>query len=125
MQFKKPVMTSTKRSLNLGKMILLAIILSGCAHVTFTDQPLCGDKGELGASCVHTLHNQVDANNKVIVKKVEKTDWDTMRFGWICMPSTAYAEAKKNSEQLCKSSGLCNFDKDMNGFFTAVEAVNK
>lgn len=86
-------------------LILSAFILSGatCQRVNIADHELCGDKGELGASCFHMLS---DENRKLTYE-----EWEQERFGQICMKADAYANIKAALLKLCESSRRCTWQE--------------
>jgi hypothetical protein len=81
--------------------LLTAIALSGCGHVTIYDKEVCGDLGEYGAHCAHTL---VDKK-----RDISKANWDQMRVGYLCMDSMAYNDTETSIDQFCATSKLCDY----------------
>lgn len=80
-------------------LILFPILLVNCG-VVLKDTEWCGDKGQLGASCFHTIsdgHRWVGPN-----------EWDKERFGDVCTDSKNFAEWKKDILQLCSQCNCCS-----------------
>lgn len=69
------------------------------------DGEWCGDMGELGASCFHTLSEET--------RDVAKVDWDHERFGMVCTQPVNFGEWKKAILKLCKLSRRCSYDAKM------------
>lgn len=86
-------------------LILSVFVLSGasCPKVPIRDHELCGDKGELGASCFHMLSDES--------RKLTYEEWESERFGQICMQPDAYANIKAALLKLCESSGRCSWQE--------------
>jgi len=86
-------------------LTLFAFALSGagCARVLITDHELCGDKGELGASCFHILSDES--------RKIGFEEWEAERFGQICLKADAWANLKAALLKLCDSSGRCSWQE--------------
>lgn len=86
-------------------LILSVFVLSGasCPKVQIRDHELCGDKGELGASCFHMLSDET--------RKLTYDEWEAARFGQICMQPDAYANLKAALLKLCESSGRCSWQE--------------
>jgi hypothetical protein len=83
-------------------VILSVFALSACARVHIRDGEWCGDMGDVGASCFHTL---TDAT-----RDLDKPSWDAERFGMLCTKAENFAELKKAVLKLCKLSRDCTFD---------------
>jgi len=122
MQFKKLLMRSIVHLPHLFVstflLLFLALVLNGCTNVTIKDETFCGDKGALGATCVHTLVSDTQS--------VPKLDWDAMRYGMICESSQTFADLKSDIEQLCQTSHACTYDvqQKMNAFFSKMDSIN-
>lgn len=86
-------------------LILSAFVLSGatCQRVTILDHEVCGDKGELGASCFHMLSDEK--------RKLSFEEWEVERFGQLCMKADAYANIKAALLKLCESSQRCTWQE--------------
>lgn len=72
--------------------ISFLLILSACS-VKIPDIEVCGDMGDMGAACFHTISEKP--------RDIAKPDWDKERFGYLCMSSDSYAEIKKTILKLC------------------------
>lgn len=82
---------------------LTALLASNsCGHVKISDHEFCGDKGTLGAHCVHFLTPET--------RNISKDAWDDERFGMICERPQVFADWKQTIEQLCSNSNLCDID---------------
>jgi predicted phage-related endonuclease len=98
----------------------LASLSAGCAQVHVKDGEWCGDAGEDGASCFHTLTEET--------RDVEKKQWDEERLGMLCTRSENFANWKTAIEQLCnKMKGLCTYEtrEMLQDFFNRVEKVKR
>jgi hypothetical protein len=94
--------------------------LSGCGHVTIKDAEWCGDMGDDGASCFHTLTDDT--------RDLPKAEWDKERFGSVCTKSENFANMKTAIEELChKAKGLCTYEtrKKLNAFFEHTDQLNQ
>ncbi len=91
-----------KQSLIVASLIL-SIFVSSCARVQIKDSEWCGDKGEKGAKCFHTL---TDA-----VRVVPKEQWDDERFGQICGSEAAFSEVYSELTQLCRVTKICTYEE--------------
>lgn len=89
------------KSLKIACAFLLALSLSACGSVVLHDQEVCGDMGDIGAICFHTLSDQE--------RDIPKPDWDSERFGQLCMKPEAYAEFKAAILKLCRVSRRCTY----------------
>lgn len=67
--------------------------LSGCGHVSVKDEILYFDEGPSGAHFKHFLTSE-EGN-------LDKSSWDDIREGYVCMSSDAFGDFKKEIEQLC------------------------
>lgn len=87
------------------RMSLIGVLLisSGCGKVEIRDHEVCGDKGELGASCFHMLSDRS--------RKLTKGQWELERFGQLCMKAEAYANFKEALLKLCQKTGRCSFEE--------------
>lgn len=98
----------------------LTLALSGCARVKIVDHVFCGDEGTIGASCFHTLTDEIQI--------LSKSQWDDMRFGQICTldpeghKGETFADWKAVIEKLCSVSSDCDYQR-VNSFFQRVERV--
>lgn len=107
-------MTFTQLSLTL----FASLLLSGCLKVVIPDTEWCGDMGQDGAYCVHTLNDTT--------RQVPKAAWDQERFGMLCTTSDTFASWKAALEKLCRDS-RCSFEtkKEMASFFEKAERLAK
>lgn len=63
-----------------------------------------GDKGKFGATEVHTLFN-------IPPKLIDKTTWDNMRIGMVCMLANTIADIQSTVDRLCnKHPGSCSYE---------------
>jgi hypothetical protein len=97
---------------------LFLCVLSGatCQQVEIKDHEICGDKGELGAACFHTLTEQS--------RSLDFYEWEEQRFGWLCMPSDAFADLKATLLKLCESSHRCKYE-DLEAITNRIESFKK
>jgi len=92
------------------------VLLSSCA-VKVKDEPLYLDEGSIGAVEVHFLTpGTTDLN---------KTQWDAIRPGMVCMPETSFGDFKAELEELC-SKTTCTYEmeqalKTLRGVFDVLE----
>ncbi len=102
-------------------LILFAFVFSGatCQRVVINDHELCGDKGELGASCFHLLSDEK--------RKLDFDAWAALRFGQICMEADAYANFKAALLKLCDQTGRCTWQeiKDIKNIGKKVSSFKK
>lgn len=100
-------------------LILSIFILSGCAHVTIHDHEWCGDLGELGASCFHTLTTET--------RQLDKPTWDAERFGDVCAKAEAFADLKTAVLKLCKQTKSCTYEEKqrLNAFSEHLEYIRE
>lgn len=89
----------------------------GCASVQIKDEEFCGDQGELGATCFHTLTDET--------RDLSKADWDALRFGQVCSSAQTFADWKASILKLCKVSKACTYEqkKLLNQFMAHIEAL--
>lgn len=90
-----------KKNSKLLLALLLAFSASACGTVHISDQEWCGDMGELGASCFHTLSTDT--------RDIDKEHWDQERYGQICGSAAAYVEFKNAVLKLCRDTGRCDY----------------
>lgn len=83
-------------------LILFVLIASACSQVRIKDAEWCGDMGNLGASCFHTLTDET--------RDIPSEEWDYERFGMVCTQPDNFAEWKKAILKLCKISKACTYD---------------
>ena len=93
------------KSLMIGLSVLSVFVLSGatCSRVVIQDHEICGDKGELGASCFRMLSNSK--------RTLDFYEWEQERFGQLCMKADAYANFKAALLKLCESSKRCTWQE--------------
>lgn len=92
-----------KNNLKLLCAILFALSLSGCGgRIKISDTEWCGDMGDYGASCFHTLSNGT--------RDIEKQAWDQERFGKVCTSAATLAEWKAALLKLCNDTGRCDYE---------------
>jgi hypothetical protein len=75
--------------------------VSGCSHVEIKDSEWCGDLGDDGAICFHTLTSDT--------RDIQKSYWDTERIGMVCTQSDIFAEWKAVIEKLCDKAKACDY----------------
>lgn len=87
----------------LQKMLLIVSFaaLSSCGHITVYDREVCGDLGNAGAHCAHTLVNKT--------RDVVKAKWDRERVGMLCMTSQAYNDVETALDQFCTAYNVCDY----------------
>ncbi len=92
-------------NLTAALLILSAFVLSGatCNRVVVSDNEICGDKGELGASCFYMLSDRS--------RKLSFDDWASERFGQLCMKADAFANLKASLLKLCEETGRCTWEE--------------
>lgn len=83
------------------KLIFCLLLLSGCGHVTIYDKEVCGDLGEFGAHCNHTL--------KPNPRDLTKEEWDKERVGWMCVDPTGFNDTETALDQLCTTTRRCTY----------------
>lgn len=81
---------------------LFVLNLSACSRVHILDHEICGDKGELGASCFHMLS---DGH-----REIPLAEWDEERFGMLCLKADAYANFKAALLKLCDETDRCTWE---------------
>jgi hypothetical protein len=85
------------------RAILFLFILIGCAKVSIKDAEWCGDAGDLGASCFHTLTEET--------RDIPKSEWDAERFGQVCTKAQTFKDMKVAIEGLCSVSTVrCSYE---------------
>lgn len=96
-------------------MISLLILITSCTQVQIKDEQFCGDLGYQGAHCNNTLTDHpVDLN---------KSQWDILRYGWICEDADAFTDWKTIIQQLCdKHPSDCDYEA-LNSLFKKVEEI--
>lgn len=77
-----------------------ALNLNACA-VAIHDEALYGDMGDAGASEVHFLSPGQET--------ISKSQWDTLRFGMVCMSQPSFSDFKQEIEELCSRTS-CGYD---------------
>jgi hypothetical protein len=93
--------------------------VSGCAHVEIKDSEWCGDMGESGAECFHTLTTEA--------RELTKAEWDIERFGMVCTKADTFADWKAVIEKLCNKTGLCDYETQasLSAFFSRVKKIQE
>lgn len=76
-------------------------ISSACSHVTIHDKEVCGNLGEYGAHCAHTLIDKT--------RDMTKAQWEKQSVGWLCTNSTGFNDGETALEELCTQSNLCDY----------------
>ena len=79
------------------------VLLSSCAKVEIHDSEWCGDLGDEGAVCYHTLTPET--------REIPKADWDVERFGQLCTSAQSFAEWKETIAKLCSASKRCSYEQ--------------
>lgn len=74
--------------------------IEGC-DVQIHDEPLYGDMGPDGAVEVHFL-----SSGQTVIPKAQ---WDSLRFGMVCMPQSSFSDFKKEIEELCSNTS-CSYE---------------
>lgn len=75
---------------------LFAVLSLSCSpKVEVYDKEVCADLGAEGARCTHTLVDQA--------RDVTKAEWDTIRFGMLCMDSRGFTDTETIIDQICQS----------------------
>lgn len=94
-----------RTNLTVAWLILSAFVLSGatCQRVVINDHEICGDKGELGASCFHMLSDES--------RKLSFDEWAEERFGQLCMKADAFANIKAALLKLCDQTRRCTWQE--------------
>lgn len=92
-----------KRKKTIRNVLLLSLALSAsaCSRVEIHDAEWCGDMGQSGASCFHTLSEGT--------RDVGKERWDQERFGMICTNVESFANWKKALLKLCRTTQKCTY----------------
>jgi len=86
----------------IGLLIKIALETTGCNSITIYDKEVCGDLGEYGAHCAHTL---VDKK-----RDIPKAKWDKERVGYLCVSPRAYTDTETAIDQFCATNpNLCNY----------------
>ncbi len=97
-----------KRSKQLATLLTVWLIAIGlefcvsCGHVTVYDKEVCGDLGNVGAHCAHTL---TDAK-----RDIPKAQWDRERIGYLCAKAEGWNDTETSLDQLCTTTNLCDFE---------------
>lgn len=96
---------------------MCVLVGSGCAQVKIKDSEWCGDVGELGASCFHTLSDRE--------RDIPKDDWDKDRVGMLCTSSETFENWQTAIEQLCHETKHCTYDvqEQITAFFRRALAM--
>lgn len=78
----------------------------------------CGIEGSLGAHC-----NQFYTDAPV---NYDKTNWDKLSFGWLCLSPDDYGVIKSELEQAC-SIANCTYEQwqTMDAAFRRIDNLNK
>lgn len=100
--------------------MVLSLPLSGCVTpVPVKDHIFYGDQGSLGATYFHFLTDETG--------DLSRTDWDNLRFGYICEDAETFADWKTIIEQLCSDSGDCDWQTQqaLDKIFAKVEAIKQ
>lgn len=109
-----------KQHLARSFMLMVALLLlSGCVSIKVKDQTFYGDEGTLGATYFHFLTEDTG--------DVSKTDWDNLRFGYICEDADTFADWKALIQKLCSDSGDCDWDTQqaLDRIFSHVEEIQQ
>ena len=77
---------------------------------------VCGDMGSQGATCDHFLTSQP--------RDIDKNAWDNERFGQLCISPDAWADLKREIEQLCSVSKECDYQTEQK-MKAAVARINR
>lgn len=77
-------------------------LLNGCSAIDIKDAEWCGDVGNSGAACYHTLSDEE--------REISKAQWDQERFGMLCTKPENFANWKEAILKLCKESNRCSFE---------------
>lgn len=96
-------MKSATKILHLCSGLIALFTVVGCLSVTIPDSEWCGDLGQDGAACFHTL--------SVAERDIAKPSWDVEREGMICTQSATFASWKGIIEKLCHESSDCDYQK--------------
>lgn len=93
--------------------------LASCGTITVYDSEVCGDLGESGAHCAHTL-----TNGK---RDVSKTDWDELRVGWLCMSPQAFSDTESALDQFCTAYNVCDYQtrESLQAAFNKIHQLTK
>lgn len=85
------------------RFVFLILFLMSCSSVPIFDAEWCGDMGNLGASCFHTLTEES--------RDIEKAEWDAERFGQLCTKPQTFRDIKASIEKLCSASTVrCTYE---------------
>jgi hypothetical protein len=84
--------------------------------MTIHDFTACADAGVSGAVC-----DQYLVNHQV---SLDKSEWDALRFGWLCVSAADYGNIKVELEQAC-SIANCSYEQlqTMQTFFKKIDAT--
>ena len=83
-------------------MTLLSGALISCGQITVYDREICGDLGQAGAHCAHTLVNKS--------RDIPKAQWDIVRTGMLCMNSQGFTDAETAIDQFCTAYNVCDYE---------------
>jgi hypothetical protein len=106
------------RRLALSASLTALFAFSGCSTVKIEDFEYCNDLGFQGAACDRFLTDKP--------RRIDKDEWDDLRFGQYCMSGTAYAGIKREIEQLCSSRrDICDYETEqaMRAFFKRMDRL--
>lgn len=100
-------------------LLILSVMCISCAQIEIKDEEVCGDKGELGASCFHTL--------KEDVRRLTKPEWDKERFGMLCMKVGSFLDFKSEIEKLCSITDRCTQEQKeaLDEFFSRINKFER
>lgn len=92
------------------------MVLAGCGSVPIHDQEWCGDLGDQGAYCFHTM----TTDERAIVKAA----WDQERRHMVCTLADNFADTKATLEKLCQKT-KCTYveKKQLQAFFENLRRV--
>jgi hypothetical protein len=82
-------------------LLLILFFICSCGQVTVYDKIVCGDLGEDGAHCNHTLKQEP--------ADYDKATWDSMRIGWMCVDPTGFNDTETALDQLCTTTNRCTY----------------
>lgn len=93
--------------------------LEACSSINIADGEWCGNLPNGSAICFWMLNPKT--------RDVPRAMWDIERVGQVCGKASAFADLKKEIEQLCHMTGKCTQTaKDqVTKFFSNVESVSK
>jgi hypothetical protein len=93
-------MTLEKR-VKLWTVLSVAVINLSCAHYKVYDKEVCGDLGDYGAHCNHTLVDKP--------RDIPKAQWDRERVGMLCLTSEGFNDTETVIDQFCQDNPRCDF----------------